>query len=141
MSRAGCYQGDIITAIAAGQPSRNTRSSHLPYSVPLASEPIEMKASSRKRDLGLEPGTVFAQRGPDKGPRPRRLAYGLCLCPRPQPRSTEKTVCAAWDTVTAAAHRQRPSWQAEVYSSGCAPQWSWHDPRDEERNDAHRILL
>jgi hypothetical protein len=69
--QAGCYQGDIITAIAARQPSRMLRSSRLPSPGPLASEPAEIQGPLRKRNLSLQPGTAFAERDPDKVPRPR----------------------------------------------------------------------
>jgi hypothetical protein len=45
------YQGDIITAIVAGQPSRPKR---LPSPGPLASEYAEMKGPLRKRHLSLQ---------------------------------------------------------------------------------------
>ena len=70
--RRSSYQGDIIIAISMGQPSRSIRPSRLSSPGPLASEPAAMQGPMRKRNLGLQPGTVFAQRGPDKGPRPRR---------------------------------------------------------------------
>jgi hypothetical protein len=66
------YQGDIITAIAVGQPSRLPRPRRRPSFGRFVSEPAEIQGPLRKRYLGLQPGTVFASRGPDTGPRPRR---------------------------------------------------------------------
>src|SRR5262245_22517911 len=48
------------------------QSNHLPSPGPLSSEPAEMQGPMIKCNLGLQTGTAFAQRGPDKGPRPQR---------------------------------------------------------------------
>src|SRR5215510_1890669 len=48
------------------------RSNHLPSPGPFSSEPAEMQGPMIKCNLGLQPGTAFAHRGPDKRPRPRR---------------------------------------------------------------------
>jgi len=74
--RRSYYQGDIIAAISVGQPSRILWPCRPPYSDPLSSEPTEMKGPLRKRYLGLQPGTTFAQTDPDTGPRPRRSRSG-----------------------------------------------------------------
>ena len=67
--RRSCYQGDIIPAIAVGQPSRILRPRRLPSPGPLASEPAAMQDPLRKRHLGPQPGTVFATRGPHNVPQ------------------------------------------------------------------------
>src|SRR5262245_15829695 len=61
--RWSSYQGDMITAIPVGQSSWILWPSRLPYLGPLSSQPAAMKGPLRKRNLGLQLGTVFAQRG------------------------------------------------------------------------------
>jgi hypothetical protein len=60
MPRAGCYQGDIITAIAVGQPSQMLRPRRLPSPGPLASEPAEITDPFLKRNIAPQSGTAFA---------------------------------------------------------------------------------
>jgi len=70
------------------------RPSYLPSPGPLASEPAEIKGPRIKYNLGLHPGTAFAQRGPDKGPRPRRSrAWPLPLSKSKASSYRENGVC------------------------------------------------